>query len=179
MTGCSDKPNLKGVDLKNACQLLTHNKNWVSSLKQAKEKWGIPPSYALAIIYYESTFDPNTNPHGSSAYGYAQVIDTTWRNYEIATKHHAKRTNFDDSVLFLGWYFNHIKDQFDLNWNNPRRLYMSYITDEGAYIRYMSGNTKQQSQPNWTIARNEAQNVADLSELYHEQLNNCPIYQPN
>ena len=76
--------------------------------------------FQLAVMKQESAFDARAKaPRGerkwfglvkgdrlSSAYGYAQALDTTWETYKRETGNGgADRHNFRDAADFIGWYF--------------------------------------------------------------------------
>ena len=173
LASCSKKANLDGVDLKNGCQILEYNPNWVEILKQTNAQNGVPSSFILAVIYQESKFNSSAKNKNSSAYGYAQVIDGTWKSYEKHIGHNANRDNFNDSVKFISWYFGYLKNKFNLKWNDKKDLYMAYILGEGGYKKYLSGHSNIRG---ISYAKKVSLNVSKLSLLYHNQLIDCKYF---
>ena len=93
----------------------------------------------MAFIKQESSFQQGAKPERenifwsyswkreSSAYGYAQVIDGTWDLYkQEAGRTFASRTNFSDSVDFIGWYNNRNSKNLRISKKNARSLYLAY-----------------------------------------------------
>jgi hypothetical protein len=114
---------------------------WRPPLVKAAKEWGIPKHTILSIIYHESKFVPDARPPRkkvlpgisflgprlSSAYGYSQALDGTWKEYKEKTGNRfAKRTNFDDSVDFIGWYLNRSVVQYGVSARNAYELYLTY-----------------------------------------------------
>ena len=103
-------------NLDNACSILDQRRSFFPAFMAAKRKYGVPVSVQMAIIWQESKFKSKAKtprryrfgliPVGrqSSAYGYAQVLDGTWREYKAtAGRWAASRTNIQDSADFIGW----------------------------------------------------------------------------
>ena len=88
----------------NICQTLKHHPNWQNSLKKADKKYDISPAFTLAVIHQESKFHANAKNRHSSAFGYAQVLNGTWKVFQKDVEPNAKRNNFNDSVEFVDWY---------------------------------------------------------------------------
>ncbi|MCV5690043.1 hypothetical protein OFN32_38125, partial [Escherichia coli] len=80
------------------------------------KEWGTPIHVAMAIIKQESSFRHDAKPpkdyvlgfipwgRVSSAYGYAQAQDPAWDDFQDSTGQGGSRSNFDDSIMFVGWY---------------------------------------------------------------------------
>ena len=63
----------------------------------------------------------------SSAFGYAQVIDSTWEWYKDSTNNrYASRTSFRDSTDFVGWYINQSNKKLKLRKNDVYNHYLAY-----------------------------------------------------
>jgi hypothetical protein len=71
----------------------------------------------MAFIYQESGFRARAKPARSkllwvlpgprlsSAYGYAQAVDSTWNDYMLQSGNwDARRDRFADAIDFVGWY---------------------------------------------------------------------------
>ena len=167
LVSCSSSNNLEGVDLKNACRILQKQPQWQQDLKQAHKHWGIPPALILAVIYKESDFKADAHHRHSSAYGYAQVIDGTWNEYEQAVDHSVSRSSFKDSADFIGWYMSRMKDKYNLSWQQPGELYLTYMLGSTGYKRYRNAG-----QQNSSKARLAAR-VAGYTRHYRNQLDQC------
>ena len=81
-------------NLDNACSIIAQRPNIYRAMKRTERKWNVPVAVQMAMVYQESKFirDARTPvkyvlgvlPMGrqSSAYGYAQVLDGTWKEYQ-------------------------------------------------------------------------------------------------
>lgn len=143
-----------------------------------QDKWQVPLHVPMAVIYHESKFRRKAKPprryilgvipgkRRSSAYGYSQAINSTWEAYVTQTKNYgAKRTSFDDSMDFVGWYINKSTNLAGIPKTDPYHQYLAY--HEG-----------------WTGFRNEsykdkpwllqvASGVVTTADNYKQQLNSC------
>lgn len=112
------------------------------------ERWGTPIQVPMAIIYQESRFRADAEqpmkyflgfiPIGrvSSAYGYSQVQDGTWRDYQQETGHYgAKRDDFADAIDFIGWYTYKTYQINKVSKWNARDQYLNYHEGWGGYRR--------------------------------------------
>jgi len=96
LAGCSFSGGNKNPprNLDNACSILDQRRSFLPAFRAAKRKYGVPISTQMAIIWQESKFKANAKtpkkyklwiiPAGrqSSAYGYAQALDGTWKEYK-------------------------------------------------------------------------------------------------
>ena len=166
ITSCSEGAQ---VDSKmGACEILTQNPSWSKSLKAAQDKYNLPPAYAMALIYQESTFKAEAKSKGSTAYGYAQAIDGTWKHFQKDVKPNAKRNNFDDSVQFVGWYTTQLAKSTKLKMTDSYNLYMAYMLGATGFKRYKAGTFKNKDK----IVEDKklAQKVKDFTAHYKAQL---------
>ncbi len=175
LVGCSKSVDLEGVNLQNGCQIIQKVPQWDKYLKQTQKKWGVPPGLVLAIIYQESTFNPDAKNSSSSAYGYAQVINGTWTEYKRSVDKDASRSDFDDSADFIGWYLSNIKNKDKLAWSNSANLYMAYMLGEAGYKSFITGNGTAQQKKSWVAKYKIAQKVASNARNYNKQLINCKV----
>ena len=146
LVGCASAPP---KNKKNACLLLSEKDEWYIPLKVASERWGIPTHTILSIIYHESKFISDARPPKkrflgmsvpwrriSSAYGYPQALDGTWEEYKRVTGNWiAKRSNFEDSVDFIGWYLNRSVKQLGISSRNAYHLYLAYHQGNAGFRR--------------------------------------------
>jgi len=143
-----------------------------------QEKWNLPLNVAMAVMYQESKFRRKAKPprrlvlgvipwkRRSSAYGYAQAVDGTWQAYIDATgNRNARRTSFDDSLDFMGWYMNRSADAADISLDDAYRQYLAYHEGWTGYLRG-SYNKKP-----WLTG--VATGVRNQANRYAAQYNDC------
>lgn len=140
ISSCSEKTQVN--DNMGACEILAQHSSWKKSLKTAQQNYNLPPAFAMAIIYQESRFNADAKSKYSSAYGYAQAIDGTWKHFQQDVKSNAKRNNFDDSVQFIGWYMSQLSKSLKLRMTDSKNLYMAYMLGATGFKRYQAGTFK-------------------------------------
>lgn len=132
----------------NACAIFSDKRGWWDAVRDAERRWGIKPHVTLAIIRQESSFDSDARPprgrflfvfpgaRPSSAYGYAQALDSTWEEYKSETgRRFVSRDSFDDAADFIGWYAKTANARANVPINDPRALYLAYHEGPGGYQR--------------------------------------------
>jgi len=132
----------------NACKIFEQYTHWYWAAKKSEDKWGVPVSVQLAIIFQESSFNGNAKPprgkllwvipwkRPTSAQGYTQAINQTWDNYKKQTgNNHASRNNFKDATDFIGWYGNRAHKRLGIPKNSAYDLYLAYHEGMGGYSR--------------------------------------------
>jgi len=84
----------------NICSIFKEKRGWHKTAVSAEKKWGSSMHIPMAFMYQESAFQRKARPprrkllgfipwrRVSSAYGYAQAINGTWRSYIDATGEH-------------------------------------------------------------------------------------------
>ena len=171
ITSCSE--SAKVDENMGVCEILTQHPNWSKSLKTAQDKYNLPPAFAMGLIYQESRFKAEAKSKGSSAYGYAQAIDGTWKHFQKDVKSNAKRNNFDDSVQFVGWYMNQLAKSSKLKMTDSYNLYMAYMLGATGFKRYKAGTFKNKAK----IVEDKklAQKVKDFTKHYQAQLKKCKV----
>lgn len=135
-------------NLDNACAIIDQNKSWLRDMKRTERKWGIPVHVQMATIYQESKFIGNARtplryslgviPVGrqSSAYGYAQALDGTWKEYTKAEgRFGARRNKFRDAVDFMGWYMDKSSKRLGISRNDARNQYLAYHEGRTGFAR--------------------------------------------
>ncbi len=143
-----------------------------------QEKWNLPINVAMAVMYQESKFRRKAKPprryllglipwkRRSSAYGYSQAVDGTWQAYIDDTgKRFARRTSFEDSLDFMGWYMNRSSDAAGIALNDAYRQYLAY--HEG-WTGYKRGNYEKKP---WL--KRVAGEVQTMSDRYAYQYAGC------
>lgn len=161
-----------------ACAIFDENLDWYESARSSEQRWGIPIATQLAVVYQESSFEaqarpPRTRrllflpgPRPSSAYGYGQVVDSTWASYQQSTgRTTADRDDFADVSDFIGWYGHMIRTQTGIAREDAYRLYLAYHEGPRGYLK-----RTHQSKP-WL--ERAAQRVAHRASTYERQLSRC------
>ena len=132
----------------------------------------------MSVIKKESSFQAKARParkrgflglpgrRPSTAYGYPQAKDETWQDYIRATKNRgASRSNFSDSVDFVGWYLDNAARTNRISRYSAHNLYIAY--HEG--LRgYRLGRWRSNS-----MVVSSAATVQRQANLYESQLQNC------
>jgi hypothetical protein len=159
------------------CELFSAHPGWYRATRAAKKKWFVPASLQMAIIHQESHFRPNVRPgssilrflglgSSSSALGYAQALDPTWKSY-LQHNHlsQANRSDFDSATDFIGWYVHRLHVGLGIPVSDSFRMYLAY--HEG-----LSGfRNKRFNKKPWLMR--VAKKVERQEKMYHKQLLNC------
>ncbi len=161
------------------CDILDENPEWQNSLLEAKQKWNADPSTVMAIIRQESSFDSNAAPdrekilgfipwkRPTTAKGYSQAIEGTWEDYQKETgQKRATRSNFDNSVDFIGWYLSKAPS-VKVRSYEVDKLYLAYHEGYGGYKK------KSYKDKKWLI--DVARKVKYNAVRYERQLKSCPL----
>jgi hypothetical protein len=172
ISGCMNVPKNQG----DACSIIKQKKSWRSALKKTERKWGVSPGMQLAFIKTESNFRPTARterkyflgviPSGriSSAYGYSQALDGTWKEYKKSTGHkYHRRSNFAHSTNFIGWYINKTNKILKISKKDAYRQYLAYYKGWGDYKNYSKDKK----------AIIYAKSVKDMALKYRKQLTIC------
>ena len=172
---CSVPPPRTPDDL---CQIFGERHSWYRSARASFLRWGVPVSLQLAVIHQESSFRSDARPprrkllwilpgpRVSSAVGYGQALEPTWREYQRATGNHgADRDDFGDVTDFIGWYGHHAASRAQVPKNDPYRFYLAYHEGPGGYRR---GTWK--GKP-WL--QRVARKVSARARRYHAQYLGC------
>lgn len=121
----------------NACTILQSRPHYVRAFRATERKWNVPVHVQMATIYQESRFKADARtpyrwaigviPMGrqSSAFGYSQALDGTWKEYLAATgSRSAKRDDIRDATDFMGWYMNTTKARNGIALHDARNQYL-------------------------------------------------------
>ena len=178
VASCSSGGSKAPRNLDNACSIVKQRPNYLKAMKRTQRKWGVPVHVQMAIIHQESKFiGDNRTPvkyvlgvlpmgRQSSAYGYAQALDATWKEYQRAEGGRgAKRDDIRDATDFMGWYMTQSYEELGIPLSDARNQYLAYHDGRGGYSR---GTYR--SKP-WLL--NVANRVAERAETYRVQLANC------
>ena len=162
----------------NSCIIFKEKKFWYKDAKKSYDKWEAPISLQLAIINQESSFKQFAKPkrkkiigiipwkRPSSAFGYAQVTDSTWSWYKSNTKNkNASRANFHDISDFIGWYVEQSNKMLDISKKDAFNQYLAYHEGQRGW------KEKKYISKEWLIE--VAKNVEMNSKNYNIQLMKC------
>jgi len=177
LVSCAELPP-ENVD--NICAIFKEKPQWYEEAKQVERRWGVSVPILMAIMAQESGFVADAKPartwllgfipwfRPSSAYGYAQAIDSTWDEYrDSAGSFTSDRDEFDDAVDFVGWYshISHIK--LGISLQDTKSLYLAYYEGLEGYAH--------KSYLKKTGIQKTAAKVARLAALFQNQLRRCQI----
>lgn len=173
--GCATPPP---QDPDNLCSVFRENRDWYFDAAKAQKRWGVPISVSMSFTARESSFVHDAKPprgrllwvvpwkRPSSAYGYAQATDETWRDYQKATgRNRADRDDFGDSLDFIGWYNYTSYKRLGISRNDPYRLYLAYHEGRGGYAR---GTYRKKP-----AVQGYARKVSSRASRYQNQLDGC------
>jgi len=165
-------------NMDDACSVIQQRPSYLKAMKVAQRKWGVPISVQMAVLYQESKFIGNARtPHQyalgvipmgrqSSAYGYAQALDSTWDDYRHErNKGGARRDNIRDATDFMGWYMDTTTTELGISKSDAQSQYLAYHEGRKGFAR-QSYKSK-----GWLM--DVAQEVGNRSQLYHSQLASC------
>ncbi len=178
VASCGGGSSKAPKNLDNACSIIKQRPKIYRAMKKTQRKWGVPVHVQMAVIHQESKFIPDARtpvqyvlgvlPMGrqSSAYGYAQALDATWKEYQRAEGgRSAKRTDIKDATDFMGWYMNETRDVTGIPLSDARGQYLAYHEGRTGYLR---GSYKGKS---WLMR--VSSEVAERSNTYQSQLASC------
>ena len=175
---CGEREGSAPRNLDNACAILTERSNYVGAFRAAERKWGVEPHVLMAMIYQESKFISNARtPHQyalgvipigrqSSAFGYSQALDGTWREYQQAEGGvGSRRDDIRDATDFMGWYMTQTTNEIGIPLNDVRNQYLAYHEGRTGFTR---GTYRSKS---WLVRI--AGEITDRAVMYESQLRNC------
>lgn len=169
-------PQPKNID--DVCEMFDERYRWYTAAKESERQYGIPIGVTMAFIHQESKFIADNRPprtkffwfipgkRPSSAYGYPQALDTTWREYQRSTENwSARRTRFSDAVDFIGWYNQRTVQRAGVAPHDAYRLYLAYHEGIGGFQRGTHNNKP------WLLQ--VAAKVQRRATQYQQQLAQC------
>jgi hypothetical protein len=175
LSACVSSPPQNAL---NVCDIFEERRSWYRAAKAAEDRWGIPLSVNMAFIYQESAFRARAKPERSrilwiipgprpsSAYGYAQALDSTWEDYQVISGNGgASRRNFSDAVDFVAWYNSNSTRTSGIDKSDARNLYFAYHEGNGGFQR---GTYREKK---WLL--DAATRVQSNSDRFSNQLNSC------
>lgn len=175
LSGCSTAPPRNPEDV---CAIFQQYPSWHQAALKTQIEWGAPVQVPMAIMYQESSFRADALPpkryllgfipwgRVSTAYGYSQALDSTWGQYKQETgKTFVKRSDFADSIDFIGWYMSKSRQA------NGTAMSDAY----GQYLNYHEGWTgyRRQSYLSKSWLPPVARKVQERSQRYAQQYAQC------
>jgi hypothetical protein len=175
LAACATAPP-KNLD--DVCEIFDEYYDWYSASKEVEKKYGIPIGVTMAFIHQESKFVDDARPprewflwifpgsYPSTAYGYTQALDSTWREYQKDTNQWgADRDDFNDAVDFIGWYNTKTIKRTGIKKYDAYSLYLAYHEGAGGYLRGTYKNKQ------WLI--DVSRKVDRRAKMYNKQLVQC------
>ncbi len=171
---CVEGPPRRPDDI---CSIFFERRGWYEASRQAFETWGVPMSVQMAVIYHESSFRARVRPRRkilwilpgptrSSAYGYAQVLDSTWQQFrDVTGKPKAGRHRFRDVTEFIGWYGGELERLAGVSKTDAYNFYLAYHEGPGGFSR-----GSHHGKP-WLLK--VARRVESRAEMYQRQYQDC------
>lgn len=162
------------------CAIFEQRPGWLDAVTASEVKWGAPISVQMAIMWRESSFRAEARPlrkttnalgftsteRISSAYGFAQAINSTWDWYQDETGNSgADRTDFDDAADFVGWYMAKARRSNGIAMADAYNQYLAYHEGHAGHRR---GTYNKKP---WLLT--VADKVQDRADLYRSQLGGC------
>ncbi len=175
VSGCaSTVPPSKTDDV---CAIFQEKPEWYWTALDTQKATQVPVPVQMAIIHQESHFRANARPERpwilgvvpwfrpSTAYGYAQILDSTWEDFVNKTGHAGSRSDFASATDFIGWYGQQAYVRAEVPRNDAYKMYLAYHEGVGGYTR------KTYLDKPWLIK--VAQKVKKQSNRYTAQLKHC------
>ncbi|MEX0618481.1 MAG: hypothetical protein WDZ76_08040 [Pseudohongiellaceae bacterium] len=166
-------------DVADVCSIFEDRRSWYKAAKSTEERWGVPVPVSMAFVYHESSFHsrakpPRTKilwiipgPRPSSAFGYAQALDTTWSDYEGTIGERARRNNFGDAIDFIGWYNANSYRMNNIPQHDAANLYLAYHEGNGGYSRATYADKA------WLVSK--ANQVQETASRFQYQYEGCRV----
>lgn len=175
ITGCTASPPKQTADV---CEILREKKGWYKDAAKARDQWGSSIPTMMAFVHQESRFVADARPkrkyylgfipgpRPSTAYGYPQAKNETWKHYQRATGNYRHdRDDFGDAMMFIGWYNDQSFRRNKIAKADTYNLYLAYHEGHGGYSR---GTYQRKA---WLQA--VAKKVSDQAWRYKTQLDKC------
>ena len=175
LSGCSSSSPANPGDI---CSIFTERASWYRAAKAAEERWQTPIALNMAIIFQESSFRSRARPERerflwvlpgarpSSAFGYAQALESTWQEYQQRSGNDsASRSDFADAVDFVAWYNANSRRTSGIETTDARSLYYAYHEGNAGFQR------GRHLRKRWLIQA--ADQVQQNSEKFGRQLDMC------
>tara|TARA_Y100000590_G_scaffold273293_1_gene306822 strand:- start:344 stop:976 length:633 start_codon:yes stop_codon:yes gene_type:complete len=168
----------ESIPTADSCIIFEHKKHWYKATKKSYDKWNTPIAFQLAVVNQESSFKQFAKPkrnkifglipinRPTTAFGYAQVTNPTWKWYKEQTGNdNASRANFYDISDFIGWYSQKTYEILNISKNDFYNQYLAYHEGQGGWKK------KSYKSKKWLIE--VAKKVESNANLYNNQLKEC------
>ena len=178
LSSCTSGYGTAPRDLDNACSIVSERPEYLRAFRATERKWGVPIPTIMAMIYQESKFISNNRPphqyalgvipigRQSSALGYSQALDGTWREYQQQEGGRGTdRESIRDATDFMGWYMTATVRETGVPLHDTRNQYLAYHDGRTGYLR---GTWRRKP---WLIRI--AGEVANRAVTYESQLRSC------
>lgn len=178
LAGCSRGSSKAPRQLDNACAILDERSGYLRAFQRTERRYGVPVAVQMAVIYQESKFKAAARtpvqyklgviPVGrqSSAFGYSQALDGTWKEYKQQQgRVGARRDNIRDATDFMGWYMAQSTEELGIPLSDARLQYLAYHDGRTGYRK---GTWRKKA---WLVR--VAGEVGDRAVLYQSQLQRC------
>ena len=161
----------------NICSIFDQQPDWYDYARASEKRWGTPVHVQMAFVKKESSFQSHARPpmrwffiiplgRASTAVGYAQPLNRTWRDYKKERGSIlSDRSRMKDALDFIGWYNAKTRRELGVSLNDAHRLYLAYHEGRGGYRR---GTWKKKP-----MVRRAARRVAETARNYKAQLARC------
>lgn len=168
-------PSSPSIDDSDLCSLYRQRLSWYQSSREVAERYEISEAVIMSFLFQESGFRADARPprrrffgflpgrRPSSAYGYAQAIDSTWQQFESELGQSMRRDRFADAAHFVAWYSNQLKERLGTRGSDIQELYFAYHHGPTGYGR------RDRSPPQSATAAQ----VASRTRRYAAQLEEC------
>ena len=171
------------ANINDACHMFQQRAEWHEAAQKSANRWRIPVEMIMAFMHQESSFNATARPprrklfgfipwfRPSSAYGYSQATDATWKQYEKQTgRLFARRNSFPDSADFIGWYNDTSARTLGLPRDDAYSLYLAYHEGWTGY------RNKTYNQKRWLLK--VAEKVKKNAAVYRKQIKRCKLKPP-
>ncbi|MDG1339291.1 MAG: lytic transglycosylase [Paracoccaceae bacterium] len=179
VASCSGGGNTRAPrELDNACSIVNQHPDFMRAFRATERQYGVPIGTLMAMIYQESKFISDARPpyrytlgvipsgRQSSALGYSQALDGTWKEYkQITGRRGANRERITDATLFMGWYMQQSNKDLGIPMGDTRNQYLAYHDGRTGYKR---GTWRSKS---WLIRI--AGELEGRAAMYDQQLRRC------
>lgn len=179
LAGCSTlaSPPRKPLDL---CAVFAEKREWQKPAARSEARWGVPVPVLMATMFHESSYRADARPprryilgfipgpRRSTAYGYAQAVNGTWKEYvDRQNRWFARRDDFSDAIDFIGWYHYGTTRELGMRSDDMRNLYLAYHEGRAGFAR-----SSYLAKP-WLIAYTGK--VEQTEALYRQQYTGCTL----
>ncbi len=160
------------------CGLFVEKPKWHTAIDASARRWNVSIGLQMAILQQESDFYSKARPprerlwgfipwrRPSTAYGYGQVLDSTWDDFrQLPGRSVARRDRFDDVSAFMGWYLDRLHHTTGVAKDDAYGLYLAYHEGPGGYAR---GSYRPKA---WL--QRVARQVVQQGQRYDAQLATC------